>query len=124
MIVGAAARFLGHAAQTNLGQYWKIFAELIAIVLGLATLNLLPFKISCGKLENARNYSRRLGTVMAGLALGGSVVVSSLPCNPGIFIVIGAVILQGKIFWAILMLTMFAIGFGIPFCVLYCWAFL
>jgi len=46
--------------------------------------------------------------------LGGIVAASSLPCNPGIFIVIGAAILQGKVIWAVLMLAMFAIGFSIP----------
>ena len=52
--------------------------------------------------------------MLAGLVLGGIVAVSSLPCNPGIFIVIGAAILQGKVIWATLMLAMFAIGFSIP----------
>jgi cytochrome c biogenesis protein CcdA len=46
--------------------------------------------------------------------LGGIVAASSLPCNPGIFIVIGAAVLQGKVFWATLMLAMFAIGFSLP----------
>jgi len=46
--------------------------------------------------------------------MGGIVAASSLPCNPGIFIVLGASILQGKVIWAILLLAMFAIGFSLP----------
>lgn len=118
MIVGAVAGFVGQIAQTTLGKYWSLFAGLIAILLGLASLNLLPFKISIGKFESIRSYSRKLGTVIAGLVLGGIVAVSSLPCNPGIFIVIGAAILQGKVFWAALMLAVFAVGFAMPLGVL------
>jgi len=37
------------------------------------------------------------GTVIVGLLMGGGVAAASLPCNPGIFIVIGASILMGHI---------------------------
>lgn len=114
MIVGAVAGFIGQAAQSGLGRYWQLFAGVIAILLGLATLNLLPFKISFDKLKDLGGKWGKSGTILAGLVLGGIVAVSSLPCNPGIFIVIGAAILQGKVFWAMLMLAMFAIGFSIP----------
>jgi cytochrome c biogenesis protein CcdA len=114
MIVGAVAGFIGQTAQSELGRYWQLFAGVIAILLSLATLNLLPFKISFDKLKDLGGKWGKSGTILAGLVLGGIVAVSSLPCNPGIFIVIGAAILQGKIFWAMLMLAMFAIGFSIP----------
>ncbi len=114
MIVGAVAGFVGQIAQTNLGKYWALFAGLIAILLGLASLNLFPFKISFGKFEGLKNNLSKSGTVITGIILGGIVAVSSLPCNPGIFIVIGVSILQGEVFWAVLMLTMFAVGFGLP----------
>jgi cytochrome c biogenesis protein CcdA len=67
-----------------------------------------------GKFEGVRSKLGKSGAVLAGLVLGGIVAASSLPCNPGIFIVIGAAILQGKVIWAVLMLAMFAIGFSIP----------
>lgn len=114
MIIGGVAGFVGQVAQNALGQYWKIFAGVVAVFLGLAALNLLPFKLSLGRFENATERMGNAGTVLAGLVLGGIVAASSLPCNPGIFIVIGAAILQGKIAWAILMLMMFAIGFSLP----------
>jgi cytochrome c biogenesis protein CcdA len=46
--------------------------------------------------------------------MGGIVAVCSCPCNPGIFIVLGAAVLQGRVIWAILLLAMFAIGFSLP----------
>jgi len=37
-----------------------------------------------------------------------------LPCNPGIFIVIGASILMGKILWGMLLMAAFGVGFSLP----------
>ena len=114
MIIGGIAGFVGQVAQNSLGQYWRIFAGVVAVFLGLAALKLLPFKLSFGKFEGLGNRLGKSGAILAGLILGGIVAATSLPCNPGIFIVIGAAILQGKIFWAALMLAMFAIGFSLP----------
>jgi cytochrome c biogenesis protein CcdA len=114
MITGGIAGFVGQVAQSALGLYWKVFAGIMAVFLGLATLNLMPFKLSLGKFERVRNGLGKSGAVLAGLVLGGIVVVSSLPCSPGIFIVIGAALLQGAILWASLLLGMFAIGFSLP----------
>jgi cytochrome c biogenesis protein CcdA len=114
MIIGGIAGFVGQVAQNSLGRYWKVFAGVVAVFLGLAALKFLPFKLSLGKFESVGNRLGRTGAVLAGLILGGIVAASSLPCNPGIFIVIGAAILQGEVVWAALMLAMFAIGFGLP----------
>ncbi|MFA6103926.1 MAG: cytochrome c biogenesis protein CcdA [Victivallaceae bacterium] len=114
MVIGGVSGFIGQMAQSGLGRYWQVFAGIVAVFLGLATLNLLPFKLSLGKLDGIGGKLGKSGAVLAGLVLGGIVAVSSLPCNPGIFIVIGAAILQGKIVWAILLLAMFAVGFSIP----------
>jgi len=114
MIIGGIAGFVGQVAQNSLGRYWKVFAGVVAVFLGLAALKLLPFKLSLGKFESVGNRLGRTGAVLAGLILGGIVAASSLPCNPGIFIVIGAAILQGEVIWAALMLAMFAIGFSLP----------
>ncbi|MFH1369749.1 MAG: cytochrome c biogenesis protein CcdA [Planctomycetota bacterium] len=114
MIIGGIAGFVGQVAQNTLGRYWKVFAGIVAVFLGLATLNLLPFKVSLGKFEGVKSRLGKSGAVLAGLIMGGIVAVSSLPCNPGIFIVLGAAILQGRVIWATLLLAMFAIGFSIP----------
>jgi len=114
MIIGGIAGFVGQVAQTSLGRYWKVFAGVVAVFLGLATLNLLPFKLSLGKFGGIGSKTMNFGAALAGLVLGGIVAVSSLPCNPGIFIVIGAAILQGAVLWASLLLGMFAVGFAIP----------
>jgi len=114
MIIGGIAGFVGQVAQASLGRYWKVFAGVVAIVLGLATLRLLPFSLSFGKAEWLIGKMGSFGSALAGLVLGGIVAASSLPCNPGIFIVMGAAILQGAVIWASLLLGMFALGFAIP----------
>ena len=114
MIIGAISGFVGQVAQITLGRYWKIFAGVIAVILGLATLKLLPFNISFGNFDPSKMKHNKFGSILTGFALGGIVAVSSLPCNPGIFIVMGAAILQGAILWAMLLLGFYAIGFALP----------
>ena len=114
MIIGGIAGFVGQVAQNTLGRYWKVFAGVTAVIFGLATLKLLPFKLSFGSYGKVIHSSGKIGTVLAGLIMGGIVAVSSLPCNPGIFIVLGAAVLQGRVVWAILLLAMFAVGFSLP----------
>jgi len=114
MFIGAVSGFVGQVAQNTLGKYWKIFAGFIAVILGLATLKLLPFNISFGKFNLNKFEGSKFGAVITGIVLGGIVAVSSLPCNPGIFIVMGAAILQGAIAWAMLLLGSYAIGFSLP----------
>jgi len=114
MIIGAVSGLVGQVAQTTLGKYWKIFAGIVAVILGLATLKLLPFNISFGKFNLSKFESSKFGAVITGIILGGIVAISSLPCNPGIFIVMGAAILQGAVLWAMLLLGSYAIGFSLP----------
>ena len=114
MIIGGIAGFVGQTAQISLGNYWKVFAGIIAIVFGLAALKMLPFKLPVVSLGKSSNRSQKLGSAAAGLLMGGGVAASSLPCNPGIFIVLGAAVLQGQVVWATLLLAMFAIGFSLP----------
>ena len=114
MVVGGIAGFAGQVAQGMLGRYWKLFAGVAAILFGLATLKLLPFSLSFGSQDKAISGFLKSGAVIAGFLIGGVVAVTSLPCNPGIFIVLGAAILQGQTIWAIALLSMFAVGFSLP----------
>lgn len=114
MVIGGLAGLVGQVAQASLGGYWKLFAGIVAIVFGLATLKLLPVNLSLAAPGGAAPGSEKLGTAAAGLIMGGGVAACSMPCNPGIFIVLGAAVLQGQIVWATLLLAMFAFGFSLP----------
>ena len=116
IVLGFVAGFVGQAAQTLLGRYWKLFAGVIAVVLGLAALKLLPVKLPqfTRKTEARSGIHGMLGTVVVGLLLGGGVAAASLPCNPGIFIVIGASVLMGHILWGMVLMAAFGVGFSLP----------
>lgn len=116
IVLGFVAGLVGQTAQSFLGRYWKLFAGVVAVVLGLATLKMLPFGLS-GRDQTGGAPSisgRKMGAALGGLFLGGGVAACSLPCNPGIFIVIGASILMGRIVWGMVLMAAFAIGFSLP----------
>ena len=116
IVLGFVAGFVGQSAQTLLGRYWKLFAGSIAIVLGLAALKMLPFNLPqfTPKAEAPYDVRGMLGTVVVGLLMGGGVAACSLPCNPGIFIVLGAAVLQGHTVWGMVLMAWFALGFSLP----------
>jgi cytochrome c biogenesis protein CcdA len=116
VILGGVAALIGQVAQSALGRYWKLFAGVAAIVLGLGALSLLPFnpfgsgrKVSMGPAK-----SGWLGALAFGLIGGGAVSVCSLACNPGIFIILGAAMLQGFTLWMVGILVAYALGFSLP----------
>ena len=116
IVLGFVAGVVGQAAQALLGRYWKLFAGVIAVVLGLAALKMLPLKLpQLVRRDKARSAAQgMLGTVMVGLLMGGGVAAASLPCNPGIFIVIGASVLMGHILWGMVLMAAFGVGFSLP----------
>ncbi|MHC4396488.1 MAG: cytochrome c biogenesis CcdA family protein [Planctomycetota bacterium] len=115
VVLGSVAGFVGQVAQSVLGKYWKIFAGLIAIFVGLAALNLLPFKLpQRGTSENKSKPEGLFAAAVVGFIMGGGVSVCSLACNPGIYIVLGVAVLQGYTLWAMAILAAYAIGFSLP----------
>ena len=116
VILGLVAGLIGQAAQVFLGRYWKLFAGVVAVLVGLATLKLLPlpaFSKGVGK-EPSTMARGGIGAALGGLFLGGGVAACSLPCNPGIFIVLGASVLMGKLVWGMVLMAAYAVGFCLP----------
>lgn len=115
VILGGVAAAIGQVAQGTLGRYWKLFAGIVAIVLGLGTLNLLPFRLPhAGRQMGTVQRRGLLGALLFGLVGGGAVSVCSLACNPGIFIILGAAVLQGVTLWMMGILVAYAFGFALP----------
>jgi len=116
VILGFVAGLIGQAAQTFLGRYWKLFAGVVAVLVGLAALKLLPMPALARKPATGRPAASRsgIGAALGGFFLGGGVAACSLPCNPGIFIVLGAAVLQGHALWGMLLMAAFAVGFSLP----------
>ena len=116
IVLGLVAGLVGQAAQALLGKYWKLFAGFMAVVLGLVALKLLPLKLPQlrRKTEARSTGPGMLGTVLVGLLMGGGVAAASLPCNPGIFVVIGASIVMGHTLWGMVLMAAFGVGFSLP----------
>lgn len=114
IILGTVAGFIGQVAQDTMGKYWKVFAGLIAIFVGLAALKLLPFKLPTKTADTSSRPKGLLGAAVFGLVMGGGVSVASLACNPGIFIVLGVAVLQGYTLWTIAITAAYAVGFSLP----------
>jgi len=116
IVLGFVAGFVGQAAQALLGRYWRLFAGVAAVVLGLAALKIFPLKLP-QFMRTEQSHSAvygMLGTMLVGLLMGGGVAAASLPCNPGIFVVIGASVLTGHVFWGMVLLAAFGVGFSLP----------
>ena len=116
IILGFVAGLVGQTAQAFLGRYWKLFAGAVAVLVGLATLKLLPFNLTTRtpKEDNTPASSGKMGAALGGLFLGGGVAACSLPCNPGIFIIIGASVLMGRMLWGMALMAAFSVGFSLP----------
>jgi len=114
VILGSVAGFIGQVAQATMGKYWKVFAGLIAIFVGLAALKLLPFKPPSKTVKGKAKPKGFLGAALFGLIMGGGICVASLACNPGIYIVLGVAVLQGYTLWGMAIMTAYAIGFSLP----------
>ena len=114
IILGTVAGFIGQVAQDVMGKYWKVFAGLIAIFVGLAALKLLPFKLPTKTAGAGSRPKGLLGAAAFGLVVGGAVCVASLACNPGIFIVLGVAVLQGYTLWGMCIMAAYAVGFSLP----------
>jgi len=118
VILGSVAGFIGQVAQDVMGKYWKVFAGLIAIFVGLAALKLLPFKLPTKTAKGKSQPKGFFGAAAFGLVMGGGVSVASLACNPGIFIILGVAVLQGHTLWAMGITAAYAVGFSLPLAVI------
>lgn len=116
VILGMVAAAIGQVAQNTLGRYWKLFAGMVAIMVGLGTMNLLPMSPfgNGHKMKLGGAGAGWLGALVFGVVGGGAVSVCSLACNPGVFIILGAAMLQGFTLWTLGILVAYALGFSLP----------
>lgn len=114
LVIGCMFVFAGQTVQKFSGDYWKIFVGSAAILFGIGALELFPFKTPSLNIFPKNNITGGITPWIAGLIFGGAVTISSLPCNPGIYIILGAAVIQKHVLWAFLCLTGYAIGFSVP----------
>lgn len=115
VILGSMAGLISQVAQITLGRYWKLFGGFVIIFFGLGTLRLLPFKFPKRKVPEGKSRPKGLfAAALFGLIVGGGIGFCSMPCNPGIYIVLGVTVLKEFNLWTIAILIAYAIGFSLP----------
>ncbi len=115
-IIGAITGLVSQTLGSVLGTYWKLFAGLAMVAFGLATLNLLPFRLpkvrSTAKTGNMPTGAAK--AVVYGFALGGGITTCSVGCNPALFVVLGMATLQGRTALGAAIMAAFAVGYSLP----------
>jgi len=113
-LIGALFGFAGKWVSDSLGSYWKIAAGLVAIVFGLYSMELMPFKIPGISLKKAESQQTMFTAIIFGFAVGGLSAACNSCCNPFFPVILAASFVKGSAMWGFVMLTTFALGFGLP----------
>ena len=111
--VGCLIGFASELVSATLGNYWKIGAGIIAILFGVYTLEILPFKIKGISHDFQNRRSGIAGAVIFGFVMGGATSLGSLCCNPIFPVVMGASFLKGSTVWGFAILFFYALGYGL-----------
>ena len=111
--IGCLIGYAGELVSASMGNYWKIAAGIIAILFGVYTLDILPFKLSVISPNFQRKNTSIAGAVLFGFIIGGVTSLGSLCCNPVFPIVMGASFLKGSTIWGLAMLFFYAMGYGV-----------
>ena len=112
--IGALFGYASSLISTSFGNYWKIAAGLIAILFGLYSMNLLPFKLPCLSIKKDHTSQGIIAAIFFGLAIGGLSTALNSCCNPIFPVILAASFVKGSAVWGLMMLTAFAIGYGLP----------
>ena len=112
--LGAVMGYLGYLAGGTLGFVGTLAIGLLAVVLGLSTLGLVPFKIPMPKLSMADRFKGRLGAVAFGATVGMAGSTCAAGCGPALPLVLGTATLKGQPLFGAALLASFAIGYALP----------
>ena len=113
-VIGSLFGYAGKVISDSLGNYWKIVAGLIAIIFGLYSMDLTPFKIPGLSIKPSQSKQTVFSAILFGLAIGGLSTALNSCCNPIFPVILAASFVKGSAIWGLMMLTAFALGYGIP----------
>jgi cytochrome c biogenesis protein CcdA len=113
-VIGALFGFAGQWISDSLGNYWKIAAGLVAIIFGLYSMELVPFKLPGISVKRKESQQNIFTAIIFGLVVGGLSAACNSCCNPFFPVILAASFVKGSAIWGLVMLTTFALGFGLP----------
>ena len=113
-LIGVLFGFAGKCISDSFGNYWKIAAGLIAILFGLYSMELVPFKLPGISFKAGESRQNVFIAIIFGFAVGGLSAACNSCCNPFFPVILAASFIKGSVVWGFVMLTTFALGFGLP----------
>jgi cytochrome c-type biogenesis protein len=113
-VIGALFGYAGNLVSNSFGNYWKIAAGLIAIFFGLYSMDLLPLKLPGLSIKPGQSQQNIFSAILFGLAVGGLSSALNSCCNPLFPVILAASFVKGSALWGLMMLTFFALGYGLP----------
>lgn len=117
-LIGAVLGYAGDRISSSLGVYWKAAAGLVALVVGLYSVDLVPFRVPTIKLNATNTGQQAIPAILIGIAVGGLSVACNSCCNPFFPVILAASFVKGSVAWGFLMLLFFSLGFGIPLAIM------
>ena len=112
--LGAVTGLVSQTVGSTLGVYWKLFAGLVMVLFGLATLKLIPFKLPKFGSTTGTMPGGTAKAMVYGFAVGGGITACSACCNPALFVALGMATLQGRTVWGAAIMAAFAVGYSLP----------
>jgi cytochrome c biogenesis protein CcdA len=112
-IIGGLTGYISNFIGESMGNYWKIFAGVLSIFFGLATMNALPFNLPSVTFSKAKG-SGFFSALLFGLMIGGLSTACNTACNPIFPVVLGVAFLKANFVWGMSILFSFALGYGLP----------
>ncbi len=113
-VLGAVAGFVGQVVSMSLGNYWRVAAGLMMVVVGLIAVGLVSLRVPGLAFERRANSRGVVGALVYGLALGGGTTACAFGCNPLLPMAMGAAVFEGTTLLGAAMLAAFAIGYSLP----------
>jgi len=117
-VLGGITGYASQQINLTFGIYWKIAAALICIFFGLLTMDILPFRIPSISINPVKKGNSFISPLIFGLTTGGLTLACSACCNPVFPVVFALSFVKGSFIWGILMLTVYAVGYGITLVVI------
>ncbi len=113
-LIGAIFGFTGKWISDSVGSYWKIAAGMVAILFGLYSMEMAPFKLPGISFKTQESQQSIFTAIIFGLTVGGLSAACNSCCNPFFPVILAASFVKGSAIWGFIMLSTFALGFGLP----------
>jgi cytochrome c biogenesis protein CcdA len=112
--LGAVTAFVGQVAGAALGRYWRLAAGFAAVLFGLASLRLVPFRMPTIPLDERAAGNGAIGAMLFGITIGGASTACAVGCNPLLAAILGSSAMKGAPLFGAVVLAFFALGYSLP----------